>query len=127
AANPALDIRIERETVDEEYDASKDVDLIGFLRERMSVWPSADTGSGVIDLARWQGCGGTLHEVRSPVVLVVETSQDRRSTVLLTVGATADGMPQVEIVPPARDDAPKAGDGTAWVPSRVREVIASAP
>ena len=42
-ANPALGDRILPETIDEEWDAAQ-ADLDGFMRERLSVWPSSDLG-----------------------------------------------------------------------------------
>jgi len=43
-ANPALGDRILADTIDEEWEAAQ-ADLEGFLRERMSVWPSNGAGS----------------------------------------------------------------------------------
>lgn len=42
-ANPALGIRILAETIDEEWEAAQ-ADLDGFMRERLSVWPSSGAG-----------------------------------------------------------------------------------
>jgi hypothetical protein len=44
AANPALGGRILADTIDEEWEAAQ-ADLDGFMRERLSVWPSAAAGS----------------------------------------------------------------------------------
>jgi hypothetical protein len=44
AANPALGDRILAETIDEEWEAAQ-ADLDGFMRERMSVWPSKGAGA----------------------------------------------------------------------------------
>lgn len=44
AANPALGGRILAETIDEEWEAAQ-ADLDGFMRERLSVWPSSGAGS----------------------------------------------------------------------------------
>lgn len=44
ASNPALGIRILAETIDEEWEAAQ-ADLDGFMRERMSVWPSSGAGA----------------------------------------------------------------------------------
>lgn len=43
-ANPALGTRILVETIDDEWEAAN-ADLDGFLRERLSVWPSQKSGS----------------------------------------------------------------------------------
>lgn len=43
-SNPALGERILPDTIDEEWDAAQ-ADIEGFLRERMSVWPSVGAGA----------------------------------------------------------------------------------
>lgn len=43
-ANPALGGRILAETIDEEWEAAQ-ADLDGFMRERLSVWPSSEGGA----------------------------------------------------------------------------------
>lgn len=53
AANPALGGRILAETIDEEWEAAQ-ADLDGFMRERMSVWPSSGTGTYGV-LPEWGG------------------------------------------------------------------------
>lgn len=122
-ANPAWYERINPDVVQGEYETYSPEQ---FARERLGIWDD-DTATGVIDLAHWDNCRADLEDVRNPVVLVVETSPDRRSTVLLTVGATTAGMPQVEVVPPVQREEPKPGEGTSWVASRVREVLVGSP
>lgn len=43
-ANPALGVRILHDTIDEEWEAAQ-ADLDGFMRERLSVWPSSGAGN----------------------------------------------------------------------------------
>jgi hypothetical protein len=50
-ANPALGSRILAETIDEEWEAAQ-ADLEGFMRERMSVWPSNDV-AGAYLFPKW--------------------------------------------------------------------------
>lgn len=120
-ANPALTIRIEPETIDDEWEASQ-ADPAGFDRERLSIWPSAVKGSGVIDLDLWGACKvDELAPLTSPLVLAVEVEQDRSAAVLVLVGTRPDGLAQVEVV----DGGPKSG--TSWVARRMAEVVAGAP
>lgn len=128
AANPALDVRIERETVDDEYAAALALgDLIGFMRERMSVWPSLNAGNHwrVIDAADWAQCPATVATMVAPVVLSLEVSLDRTRAWLLAVGARDDGIPQIEPVPAKRDSEQFAFDGLDGVAARVAQVVAA--
>lgn len=61
-ANPALGSRILAETIDEEWEAAQ-ADLEGFMRERLSVWPSLSSGSYGA-LPEW---GDLVGEQPSPV------------------------------------------------------------
>lgn len=130
-SNPALGTRILHETVDGEWESAQAAhDIDGFMRERVSVWPSPldDAGTGVIDAAAWADCKADLEQVTSPVVLVVETSQDRTRSWLMTVGTRPDGLAQVEMVPVEREHPDVVvGEGTAWVPGRIAEVVAGNP
>jgi hypothetical protein len=125
-ANPALGSLIEAETIDSEWEAAQ-ADIAGFLRERMSVWPSADdAGTGVLDVDAWMRGRGRLLPLVS-ASLVVEVAQDRRHALLMVVGQDAVGSWQVEVVPPVRGGVPRSGAGTDWLPDRVAEVVADAP
>lgn len=108
-ANPALGTnRLLHETIDAEWEAAQS-DIEGFLRERLSVWPTLDggQGTGVIDMEKWKRHGGTLVRPARPVVLAVDTTLDRQLTALLAIGAGADGVPQAAVV--------KSAAGAAWV------------
>lgn len=121
-ANPALGSLIEAETIDSEWEAAQ-ADIDGFLRERISVWPSLDDkGTGVLDVSAWMLGKGPL-EPLSSAALVVEVSQDRRHSLLLMVGRNESGSVQVEVVAPERGAALRSAPGTDWVADRVAEVV----
>ncbi|WP_028657098.1 hypothetical protein [Nocardioides sp. J54] len=54
AANPALGTRILASTIDDEWEAAQ-ADLEGFMRERLSVWPSSDALAADV-LPGWPDC-----------------------------------------------------------------------
>ena len=121
-SNPALGLLIEAETIDSEWEAAQ-ADIPGFLRERMSVWPSvSEAGTGVLDVDAWMRGRGALGWMEH-AVLVAEVSQDRQFGLLLVVGDTPDGQRQVEVIPPERGGKPLVGPGTDWIADRVAEVV----
>jgi len=123
-SNPSLGTLIEAETIDSEWEAAQ-ADIAGFLRERISVWPSLDdAGTGVLDVAAWMRGKGALEPLTSGV-LVVEVSQDRRHGLLQVLGENASGARQVEIVAAVRGGDLRSAPGTSWIPRRVAEVVAS--
>jgi len=123
-ANPALGSRILHETIDAEWEAAQ-ADLEGFMRERLSVWPSVDSAStGVVDAAGWEAGTVDLEPVTGPLVLSVEVSQDRTKAWLMVVGSRADGRAQIELVPTVRDGSELVFRGVALLPGRVAEVVA---
>lgn len=123
-SNPSLGHLIQVETVEDELEGST-ADMDGFLRERVSVWPSVEAGTGLIDLDKWDNCGsGGLLPWAGAVRLVVDVTQDRKYSLLGVVGAAEDGLPQVELISPARKSIPEAGKGTSWVPARTAEIAA---
>lgn len=122
-SNPGLGTLIEPETIDSEWEAAA-ADIDGFLRERMSVWPSLDDAStGVLDVDAWMRGKGALEPLVSGV-LVVEVSQDRRHGLLLILGRDAGGRLQAEVVPPVRGGAMRSAPGTDWIARRAGEVVA---
>jgi hypothetical protein len=116
-ANPALGTRILAETIDEEWDAAQ-ADLEGFLRERLSVWPSLEAGSGVIDWAAWKACKAPTGPVTGPIVLAVETSLDRSQSVIVAV-ATFGELPRVKVL--------QSAAGTGWVAASVAKIATDHP
>lgn len=57
AANPAIDVRVYRETTSEELNRDTSPDKEGFARERLSIWPNRPAAEAVkrseLDLAVW--------------------------------------------------------------------------
>ena len=122
-ANPAWHTRINHDVVREEFNTYPPE---RFALERLGIWAS-EGRQGVIDLTKWESCRADLEPVRSPVVLVVETSPDRRATTLVAVGSTAAGLPQVEVLPPLAGGPSEAGAGTSWVAARVAQIVTDSP
>lgn len=125
-SNPSLGYLIEPETVEDELEGSA-ADIDGFLRERLSVWPNVESGTGLIDLDKWDNCGGDLAPWFGELGLVVEVTHDRRSALLGVVGGCDAGVPQVELLAPSRRAEVGPGRGTSWIAARVAEVAADSP
>jgi hypothetical protein len=85
-SNPALGGRILADTIDEEWEAAQ-ADLEGFLRERLSVWPSTDTGSSIFPV--WATLAKPPPE--PPVVLALGIATDRDQT-SLSLGSVIQGL-----------------------------------
>ena len=120
-ANPALGTdRLLHETIDAEWEAAQS-DIEGFLRERLSIWPTAldDVGTGVIDQDAWRSHRGDLVPPVRPVVLALDTSVDRQLAALVAVGSGGDHVPQVRLV--------ESAAGTAWLPGLVVKVCRDHP
>lgn len=120
-ANPALGTsRLLHETIDAEWEAAQS-DIEGFLRERLSIWPTvADGGgTGVIDPVAWRDRGLGTTEAHGPVVLAADTTVDRSLTALVAVAADADDVPQVKVV--------HTETGSMWAPDMVVKVCTDHP
>jgi len=83
-ANPALGTRILPETIDDEWEAAN-ADLEGFLRERMSVWPSKESGSTT--LPNWFELSEPTPESPRALALGIATDPDQK---WLSLGAVLD-------------------------------------
>lgn len=90
-----------------------------FLREGMGIWDEDADGTGAIDLAIWKSHRGKLVATTGPVVLVADTSVDRKQTAVVAVGAGVDGVPQVRVV--------KAGAASMWAPDLIVRVCREHP
>lgn len=120
-ANPALGTtRLLHETIDAEWEAAQS-DIEGFLRERLSIWPTVDGGggTGVIDQVAWRDRRLGTTNTEGPVVLVADTSVDRGLSALVAVAGDSAQVPQVKV---ARSEA-----GSAWVPEVVVKVCQDHP
>lgn len=126
-ACPSLGRLIAADTVEDELEGST-ADTDGFLRERLSVWPNVEAGTGLIDLDKWDNCGASgLLPWAGAIGLVVDLTQDRKHSLMGVVGSAEDGLPQVELLSPTRKGNPEPGKGTSWVPARTAEVAADNP
>lgn len=120
-SNPALGTsRLLHETIDAEWEAAQS-DIDGFLRERLSVWPTEaeQTGTGVVDAGKWSGHRGRLTPTSGPVVLGVDTNLDRKLSAIVAVGAGLDNVPQARVVRSAAD--------SLWVSNLVVRVCGEHP
>lgn len=90
-----------------------------FYREGYGIWDEDSDGTGAIDLTLWKGHRGKLVETTGPVVLVADTSVDRKQTAVVAVGAGADGVPQVRVV--------KAAAASMWAPDLIVRVCREHP
>lgn len=90
-----------------------------FKREGLGIWDEDSDGTGAIDLTLWKGHRGKLVDPTGPVVLVADTSVDRKQTAVVAVGAGADGVPQVRVV--------KAAASSMWAPDLIVRVCREHP
>lgn len=118
AANPALGIRITRETVERERRSMSPID---FARERLGIWPADLTaGHQVIPSDDWSQAMDRASRPVAPLVFSAAVALDRSNAAIGLVGARADGARHVEVI--------EAGAGAGWVvPSLVRLVAAHRP
>lgn len=111
AANPGLGFRISEEFTARERRALSDD---GFLRERLSWWPSRES-SLPVPLHVWDELGVRPDDRPSTVALAVEVSADRKWSTVYLAGVVADGV-WVQVVESRR--------GVGWVAARVAELVA---
>lgn len=112
AANPALGIRLQPETVaDERADSSDET----FGRERLGLW-GGPSSARVIDARSWALCGDTSSLPADRLALAVDVDPDRSWASVSMAGVRADGRWHVEL------DEQRAGTGwvVAWVEQRVQ-------
>lgn len=74
AANPAIDIRVYRESIAEELERDKSPNKEGFARERLSIWPNRPPVDAIrlsdLDMEKWLASSED-HEISRPVVIAV--------------------------------------------------------
>lgn len=110
--NPALGIRIDEETVEDEYKPSG----LGvkFGQERLGAWkPRARRGAGVIATELWRDLVVAAERPAS-VAMAIVVNHKRTHTAIASVGPRVDGRLQVSIV----DHRP----GTHWVVARAMQI-----
>jgi hypothetical protein len=126
-ANPALGTdRLLHETIDAEWEAAQS-DIEGFLRERLSIWPTVlgDAGA-VIDAAKWNGvCLDTGSQVTGDAKFVLDVSPSRAWASIAVAGNREDGLPHVEVT--SREGVMDHRPGVEWVVPRAVELNRSRP
>jgi phage terminase large subunit-like protein len=101
-ANPALgNARLLHETIDAEWEAAQS-DIEGFLRERLSVWPTltADDAAGAFPANVWRDAAATNEGVRiasTPVVALDVRTGLSQSYAIVAAGATDFGYDLVAV------------------------------
>lgn len=95
AANPALGIRLNMETLQDERAIMDDVT---FMRERLGMWSTADSAR-VIPLADWDECSNpNFVDAGGPVALAVDVNPGRDAASIVACGDTAAGEPWLDVV-----------------------------
>lgn len=108
-ANPALGIRLEVETVSDEF-ASMDEET--FARERLGMWDSTASGS-VFDDEQWKALVSQT-DPGGRVVFAVDVSPNRDRASIGVAGYLPDGRVMVQTIENRR--------GTGWVAGRLKEL-----
>jgi hypothetical protein len=80
-----------------------------------------DMGGRKVPLTAWVDCEDSKSRMIRRVVLAWEVSWDRSNAAIAAAGFRADGLPQVELIEY------RVGQGTDWVPGRVREIVGRQP
>jgi hypothetical protein len=113
AANPAMGIRIEPETVEDEYRPSG----LGvkYPQERLGCWkPRALEGGGVIDPRVWAQLADVGSKRHGDVALAVDVTPLRDHASIAMFGLRADGLGHVQTV--------VYGEGVDWVLPKLLEL-----
>ena len=84
-----------------------------FLIEHMGHWPDGGR-SAVISVIRWTACGAE-DVIAGPVAVAVDVALDRSQSWIAVCGATASGVPQVEIA--------ETRPGADWVGEVVEQIL----
>lgn len=128
-ANPGMGIRIDQETIDNEYRA---MGADAFKVERLSVghWPKEGDAWAIIDEESWNRQEDPESQIlmggkKNIWTLAVDTSPTRKWSCITAAGINAEGMIHVEIT--GKGEGPYPEDyrqGTDWVVQRVKEIWA---
>lgn len=116
ACNPALGVRIEHDTVVDEYRPSG----LGvkFPQERLGAWkPRALEGGGVIDPRLWSAMADLESRRVGDVALAVDVTPLRDHASISMYGLRADGLGHVQVV--------TYGEGVDWVVGKLVELKAA--
>lgn len=115
ACNPAMGIRIEQETVEDEYRPSG----LGvkYPQERLGAWkPRALEGGGVIDPRVWAQLADIESRRAGDVALAVDVTPLRDHASISMFGMRADGLEHIQTV--------TYGEGVDWVVAKLVELKA---
>lgn len=115
AANPGLGIRITPEYIASEQ---RSLDPRTFAVERLSVgdWPKLDRDDGDgITREMWSACHAPGSVLTDPVRIAFDVRPDRSRSAIVAGGRNEAGELHVEVV--------EHDHGTAWVPSRLAELV----
>lgn len=110
ATNPALGVRLLKETVEDE----RDMGLEGYARERLGWWEPQEARSGAVDVTTWQGLADPQAERGSPVAFGAAVSPDGDWSAISVAWRRPDGLVHVMLA----DYLP----GTAWLAGRIDDL-----
>jgi hypothetical protein len=103
--NPAMGIRIDEETVQDERRPSGLGVMFPF--ERLGMWKPRATSGGVIDTARWEALGDSASRRDGDVALAVDIAPERDWAAIGVFGRRADGLGHLQLI--------RYQGGTDWV------------
>jgi hypothetical protein len=110
-SNPALGIRITEETVERER---RSMDPVGFMRERLCVWPNRSAGANLIDPKRWAALHDDESELGADVAFAVDITPGRDHSAIVAYGERPDGLGHLEVI--------EHRPGTDWLGPRLRDL-----
>jgi phage terminase large subunit-like protein len=111
-ANPALGIRLQRETILDERNA---MDHATFARERLGVWGEASS-QRVIGADSWAACADPTSILPATLSIGVDVNPERTRATVAAVGRRADGAFHVELG--------ATREGVAWIVPWIEERVA---
>lgn len=112
-ANPALDIRLSREIVEEECKGGE----LQFAVERLGIglWPKTDGSADKLILpAEWSAGVDKTSKMAGRLVLAFDTTPDHAHGCVAVAGERSDGLHHIEVVKYARD--------TRWMPQMLLDL-----
>jgi phage terminase large subunit-like protein len=111
-SNPALGIRITEETVGREL---RSMGPVGFMRERLCVWPNRSSGANLIDPKQWATLRDPESQLGPDVAFAIDVTPGRDHSCIAVYGLREDELGHAEIVDHRR--------GTDWVVARLLELV----
>jgi len=112
ASNPAIDMRVFRETTAEELERDKSPGKEGFARERLSIWPNRPPAEEVrlsdLDVGKWEANADPAMTLSRPAVIALALGRGGQFATVAAASRTADDRVFVEHK--------QTEAGTAWAP-----------